>query len=169
MVLVEFIVVISLLIAFPVSLYIFARKKITWDGIKEMCSRYRYHFYLLFGVLLLKSLTFLFEKPLEPFAIDLTPTIYGFEGNSVFWVQHFFNNQILTAFLAVIYIGGFLFIVSFSFAMFAYLNNYKMASKLALLNLVLFMFMIPFYLFVIVFVPSYPKMFFPDAIQSSTA
>ncbi|MCK5024778.1 MAG: phosphatase PAP2 family protein, partial [Thermoplasmata archaeon] len=37
------------------------------------------------------------------------------------------------------------------------------ASKLALLNLVLIILTIPFYLFVVVYVPSYPKMFYPEA------
>ena len=65
--------------------------------------------------------------------------------------------------MAVVYIGSFLFIMTFSLALFAYLDKMKIASKMIFLYVVLFFLTIPFYLLVVVYVPSYPKMFYPGA------
>jgi len=160
---VDLLVIIQLIVAFPLGVYIFARKKMTLDGFKDMCDRYRYHLFILISIYLMKSVVFLLEQPLEKYATDYTPMIYGFEGNSIFWVQHYLESYPMTFFMAIIYIGSFLFIMTFSLALFSYLDMKKVASKLALLYLVLFFLTIPFYLFMIVYVPSYPKMFFPGA------
>ncbi|MDO9537249.1 MAG: phosphatase PAP2 family protein [Thermoplasmata archaeon] len=161
---IDILVIIQLIIAFPVGIYLFANKrKVTWEGIKDMCDKYRWHIFILIGIYLFKSFVFLFEAPFEKYAINFTPMIHEFEGNRIFWIQHALEHQWMTIFMAVIYIGSFLFIMTFSLALFSYLDKKKVASKLAFLNFVLFPLTIPFYLFVLVYVPSYPKMFYPGA------
>jgi membrane-associated phospholipid phosphatase len=112
----------------------------------------------------MKSVVFYFEETIENlFAINYTPMIHAFEGNSVFWVQHSLYHPAMTFLMAVVYIGSFLFIMTFSLALFAYLDRMKAASKLIFLYVVLFFLTVPFYLLVIVYTPSYPKMFYPGA------
>jgi len=157
-------VVVSLLASFPVGLYIFAGKKITWTGIEDMISRYRYHFFILISVGLMKSAMFYLEKPVETlWAINLTPMIHEFEGNRIFWFQHLLENSGMTVFMAIIYVFGFLFIMVFTLILFSYLDMKRVASRMMHLYLVVFLLMVPFYLFVIVYTPSYPKMFYPGA------
>jgi membrane-associated phospholipid phosphatase len=161
---VDLFVVIQLIIAFPIGVYLFAgKRKMTLKEFVEMCDLYRWHFFLLIGIYLLKSFVFMFEAPLEPYAIDFTPMIHEFEGNHIFWVQYYLESWPMTFFMAIIYIGSFLFIMTFSLALFSYVGERKVASKLALLNFVLFLLTVPFYLLVLVYVPSYPKMFYPGA------
>lgn len=161
---IDLIVLIGLLASLPVGIRIFGGKNMTWEGTRKMVSRYRYHIYLLIVVYLLKKFIFLVEIPFENYAsFNLTPAIYGLEGNTVFWIQHALESTAMTWFLSIVYIGGFLFIICFSLVLFAYHDKYVIASKLALLNLVLIIMIIPFYLFVIVYTPSYPKMFNPES------
>ncbi|MBA3045686.1 MAG: phosphatase PAP2 family protein [Candidatus Thermoplasmatota archaeon] len=160
---IDVLIIIQLVIAFPVGVYLFAGKKMTWAGFENMCDRYRYHFFILIGIYLLKSFVFLFEKPMEQYATNYTQMIYGFEGNSIFWVQNVLHSTPMTYFMAIIYISSFLFIMTFSMGLLSYMNMRKAASKLAFLYLVLLFLTIPFYLFVIVYVPSYPKMFYPGS------
>ena len=68
-----------------------------------------------------------------------------------------------TVFMIAVYVGSFMFIFTITFAMFAYIDKFKVASQLMFLNFILLLLSIPFYLFVIVYVPSYPKMFYPGA------
>lgn len=161
---IDIILAIGLLIAFPIGVYLFSRKIVTWEGIKDMANKYQYHFYLLVVVYLLKMFIFLLEGPAENLiSLDFTPAIYELEGNAVFWVQYNLQSTAMTWFMAFIYICSFLFIMTFSLGLFAYNNMYKVASKLALVNLILFLLAIPFILFLVVYVPSYPKMFYPEA------
>lgn len=161
---IDFLIVIGLLIAFPIGVFIFSGRKINWEELKNMADKYQYHFYLLIIVWLIKTFVFLLEGPIERIMeADFTPAIYEFEGSAVFWVQHYLYSVPMTWFMAFIYIGSFLFIMTFSLGLFAYNDMYKLSSKLALLNLTIFMLSIPFVLFVVVYVPSYPKMFFPEA------
>ena len=161
---IELLVAILLFAGVPAGIYIFARKKVTWEGIEDMFDRYRYHFFFLILISIMKSLFGFLEAPVEKlYAINFTPMVYEFEGNRIFWVQHTLHHPAMTFAMAVVYIGSFLFIMVFSVAFFAYLDYRKVASKLIYLNLVLFTLCIPFYLLVEVYVPSYPKMFYPEA------
>jgi len=161
---IDLLIAAQLLIAFPIGVYFFGGRKVTWEGTREMLDRYRYHWFLLVAIYLMKSVVFLFEEPIEQmFAIDYTPMIHAFEGNHIFWVQHYLHHPIMTFAMAVVYIGSFLFIMTFSLALFAYLDKMKIASKMIFLYVVLFFLTVPFYLLVVVYVPSYPKMFYPGA------
>jgi membrane-associated phospholipid phosphatase len=162
--LIDILVIIQLIVSFPVGIYLFGgKRKVTLAGFKDMCDYYRWHFILLIGIYFFKSIVFMFETQLEPYAIDFTPMVHEFEGNNIFWVQHYLESWPMTLFMAIIYIGSFLFIMVFTLALFSYLGERKVASKLALLYFVLFLLTIPLYLFMLVYVPSYPKMFYPGA------
>lgn len=161
---IDLLVTIQLLVAFPLGIYIFAGKKVTWEGIKDMMDKYRYHWFLLIAIHLMKTLVFYFEGTIEKlFAINYTPMVHALEGNHVFWVQHYLYSPAMTFSMAVVYIGSFLFIMTFSLALFTYLDRMKLASKLIFLYVVLFFLTVPFYLLVIVYTPSYPKMLYPGA------
>ena len=161
---IDLLIAASLLIAFPIGVYVFSGKKVTWDGTKNMAEKYKYHYFLLVAIYLMKSVVFVFEETIEQnFGIDYTPMIHAFEGNTVFWVQHGLYHPAMTFIMAIVYIGSFLFIITFSLVLFAYLDKMKIASKMIFLYVVLFFLAIPFYLLVVVYVPSYPKMFYPGA------
>jgi membrane-associated phospholipid phosphatase len=162
--LVDLSIVLFLLVSFPVAIYIFGGRRVTFGGIGRMCARYEYHFYLLFFILILKTIVFILEAPVESiFSMDLTPMIYDFESNSVFWIQKNLYHPWMTVAMIGIYIYAFIFIFVFSFVLFAYLDKFRHASNLILLNFILLLITIPCYFFVVVYVPSYPKMFYPGA------
>jgi membrane-associated phospholipid phosphatase len=161
---IDVLVGIQLLISFPVGVYLFGGKtKVTVRGFLAMCDRYRWHFLILIILYLFKSFVYIFEAYFEKYAIDFTPMVHEFEGNQIFWIQHSLESWPMTVFMAVIYLGSFLFIMIFTLALFSYLNMRKAASKIAFMYLVLMALSVPFYLFVLVYVPSYPKMFYPGA------
>ncbi len=161
---IDILVIIQLIITFPIGIYLFGGKtKVTLNGFKDMCDYYRWHFFILIGIYLMKSVVFLFEAPMEKYATDYTMMIYGLEGNTIFWFQHSLESFGMTFAMAIVYIGSFLFIMVFTLALLSYMDMRKAASKMALLYLVLFFLTIPFYLYVMVYVPSYPKMFYPGA------
>lgn len=162
--LIDVIIVAYLFLAFFIGMRAFASKKVTKEGLIKMADRYRYHFFLLILVFIIKTIVFYLEGPVEEMlSIDFTPMIYELEGHRVYFIQKALYNDGMTLAMVLVYIGSLFFIITFSFSMFAYLNRYKTASDLALLNLVLLILTIPFYLLVVVYVPSYPKMFYPGA------
>ena len=162
--LIDLIIVIYLIVAFFIGMRAFASTKVTKEGLKKMASRYRYHFYILILVFAIKTIVFYLEAPVEAMlSIDFTPMVFNLEGYRVLLIQRALMNDSVTIFMAMIYVGSLFFMITFSFSMFAYLDRYKTASDLALLNLVLLILTIPFYLLVVVYVPSYPKMFYPGA------
>ncbi|MFO7618427.1 MAG: phosphatase PAP2 family protein [Thermoplasmata archaeon] len=161
---VDIIVIIQLIVTFPIGIYVFGGKtKVTLSGFKDMCDYYRWHFFILIAMYLMKTFSFYLEGPMEKYATDYTQMIYGLEGNTIFWFQHYLQSFPMTLAMAAVYIGSFLFIMVFTFAFLSYLNMKKAASKVAMLYLVLFFLTLPFYLFMIVYVPSYPKMLYPGA------
>ena len=155
---------IYLIIAFLIGIKVFTKKKITLKGLYDMGCKYQYHFYILISIMIIKVFIDWAEDPVEMMLnIDFTPLIYNLEGHRVYYIQQTLLNDSLTTFFALIYIGSFMFIMTFSFSMFAYLDKYKIASQLALLNIVLLILTIPFYLLVVVYVPSYPRMLYPGS------
>ena len=161
---IDALVISFLLITFPIGVRVFAGKRVTFRGLYNMLSRYDVHFFLIILIFALKSVLLYFEGPVEGyFSIDFTRMFHDVEGNHVFWIQHNLYHPWLTAALVTVYIGSFLFIYLFSFALFAYIDRIKIASNIITLHLVLFLLTIPFYLFFVVYVPSYPKMLYPGA------
>ncbi len=161
---IDTVLTIYLIIAFLVGIKIFTKKKLTFTSLYNMACRYQYHFYILFTIMIIRVFVDWAEDPIELILnIDFTPLIYDLEGHRVYYIQKALLNDNFTTFMALIYIGSFMFIMTFSFSMFAYVDKYKIASQLALLNIVLLLMAIPFQLLVIVYVPSYPKMFYPGA------
>lgn len=164
--LIDLMVVLQILIGYPIGVYLFAGKKITYDGTSDMLDKYAWHFLLIVAIYLMKSVVFLLEAPVEQmFAINFTPMIFEFEGNSVFWVQHYLDFPGMTTLMGIVYIGSFLFIMVFTIILFAYVDMRRVASRLIYLYIVLFFLTIPFYLLVEVYTPSYPKMFYPGALS----
>ncbi len=153
-----------LVISFPIGVYAFGRERVTWKGIKKMCGKYEYHFYLLILFFVVKTFVLYLEEPVEGiFAMDFTPMIHDVENNNVLWFQRALLHPWMTVSMITVYVGSFMFIFVFSFELFAYLGRFKIASDLMFLNWVLLFLTIPFYLLVIVYVPSYPKMFYPGS------
>ncbi len=161
--LVDILLFAALMIACPIGVYIFGGVRVTWEGIRDRVDRYRYHMLIVITVGAMKSALLYIEARTERYAVDFTPMFHEFEGNRIFWVQHTLESQAMTVFMAIIYLGSFLFIMVFSMALFCYLGRTKAASKLGFLYLALFFLTVPIYLFMMVYVPSYPKMFHPGA------
>jgi membrane-associated phospholipid phosphatase len=162
--LVDIIIVSFLLLSFPVAMLIFGKKRVTIKGVIEMLVKYEYHFYLLIFIFILKSFILYLETPVENiFSMNFTQMIHDVEGNKVLWIQRGLYHPWMTVSMVAIYVGSFMFIYTFSLALLAYLNRFKQACNLIFLYLIMLILSIPFYLFVIVYVPSYPKMFYPGA------
>ncbi|MCK5038549.1 MAG: phosphatase PAP2 family protein, partial [Thermoplasmata archaeon] len=161
---IDFALTVYLILAFLIGIKVFTKAKITLQGLYDMGTKYQYHFYIIIIIMLLKIVIDWAEDPIELMInIDFTPLMYSLEGHRVYYIQRALLNDHLTLFLSLIYIGSFMFIMTFSFSMFAYLDKRKIASDLALLNIILLFLTIPFYFLVVVYVPSYPKMLYPGA------
>jgi membrane-associated phospholipid phosphatase len=161
---IDIILVVYLLASFPVGVYAFARQKVKWSGLEDMVSKYRWHFMMLGGLFLLKTLIMSFETTVEgSFGYDATGLIHTIEGDAVLAVQTAFLNEAMTIAMGVVYIGSFLFVYVFSILLFSYANKFKTVSQLMFMNLVLLVISIPFYFFLIVYVTSWPLVNEPNA------
>ncbi|MFH0816729.1 MAG: phosphatase PAP2 family protein [Methanobacteriota archaeon] len=156
--------VVYLLASFPIGVWAFAGKKVSWDGLRGTCDKYRWHIAMLIGLFALKSLIMSMEGAVEgAFAWDATSLIHSVEGDAALQVQKTLLSDWMTVAMGLVYIGSFLFIYVFSVLLFAYSDNFKAAGSLMFMNLVLLLLSIPFYFLMIVKVTSWPLMFEPGA------
>jgi membrane-associated phospholipid phosphatase len=153
-------IVVFLLTSFPVGVWVFARKKVDWEGIKHTCDKYRWHIAMLFGLFILKTLIMSMESTVEgAYGWDATPLIHAIEGDAVLQVQKALLNDWMTLAMGIVYIGSFLFVYVFTFLLFAYSDKFKIAGSLMFMYLALLLMSIPFYFLMIVNVTSWPLMF----------
>jgi hypothetical protein len=131
-------IVVFLLTSFPVGVWVFARKKVDWEGIKHTCDKYRWHIAMLFGLFILKTLIMSMESTVEgAYGWDATPLIHAIEGDAVLQVQKALLNDWMTLAMGIVYIGSFLFVYVFTFLLFAYSDKFKIAGSLMFMYLAL--------------------------------
>jgi len=150
---------IFLFIMMPPGIHIFTKRQMSYKGMYWMISRYKWHMMVIWGIYGLKNLLDLLNDPIRDlYQLDYTGLIYAVEGNAALHLQNALLNPYLTAFFVIIYTLGFIFVFNFSFFLFAYVNEKSIAGKLVFINLIITFMTVFFYLFVPVFVTSWPAM-----------
>lgn len=78
---------------------------------------------------------------------DFTPSIYKFEGDIVYWIQHFFKNDILTSLLTFFYVVVFTSLLVASLFIYTHSKNKTLFYALCYAMMINYMVAIPFYFF----------------------
>jgi len=117
------------------------------------------HFLALFMILLVNK----FEQRIAKGLIkdDFTPAIHQWEGNIVYYLQHFFTNEILTYLLTFFYIIVFPTLMVTSFIIYLNINDSKSFYGFIYGLMLNYLIAIPFYLFF----PVYEVWYFDSHIK----
>jgi len=78
---------------------------------------------------------------------DFTYLIYSLEGDLVLWIQQAFYHPWLTEVLNYNYLFGYIFLTYFSFILTAYAGHERLATRMVLNVLIVYVLAIPFYVF----------------------
>ncbi len=153
------IVFLLILATLPPGLYIFSNRRLRLKTFSAIFVNYRWHILVIFAIYAMKSIADLLNDPLrDSLHLDFTPVVYAIEGDATLHVQNLLMNNGLTIFLAVAYTLGFLFVFNFSFVLYAYEDDRCLVNKIVFVNLVLTVMSLVFFLFIPVFVTSWPAM-----------
>lgn len=113
---------------------IFSKKILIW------------HFFALLVVLILNKIQQTIEKEMKGVG-DFTPWVYSVEGNSVYYIQHFFQNDVLTFVLTYFYIIVFTAMMIVSFIIYHAYQEDRSFYALFYGIMINYLIAIPFYLF----------------------
>ncbi|MEW9668412.1 phosphatase PAP2 family protein [Ammoniphilus sp. 3BR4] len=105
-----------------------------------------WHFLALLVVLVLNKIQQIIEKEMKGVG-DFTPWVYGIEGNIVLYIQHFFQNDVLTYVLTYFYIIVFTALMFVSFIVYHAYQEDKSFYALFYGIMINYLIAIPFYLF----------------------
>lgn len=151
-----FLLIISMI---PPGLFLFSRRKLSGKAFISMFVNYKWHILVILAIFALKSFADIVNDPIrDGLQVDFTPVIYSIEGDAALHIQNVLLNNGLTIVLAVVYTFGFLFAFNFSFVLYAYEDDQRTASRMVFVNLLLTLMSLAFFLFVPVFVTSWPAM-----------
>jgi Ca2+/Na+ antiporter len=153
------VVFLLLLATLPPGLYLFSNRKLSFQAFGNTLVRYKWHILVIFGIYGLKSIADRVNDSLrDSLQLDFTSVVYAIEGDTVLHIQNALLNDNLTIFLAAVYTLGFLFVANFSFILSSYDDDRHTANKMVFVNLVLTCMSLIFFLFIPVFVTSWPAM-----------
>lgn len=155
----SFAVFLLILSTIPPGLFLFSRRKPGIKAFSSMLLNYRWHILVIVAIFALKSFADIVNDPIrDSLQVDFTPVIYSLEGDAALHIQNLLLNNDLTLFLAIVYTFGFLFAFNFSFVLYAYEDDRRTAGRMVFVNLLLTLMSLAFFLFIPVFVTSWPAM-----------
>ena len=155
----SFAVFLLILSMIPPGLFLFSRKRPGVEAFISMLHNYKWHILVIVAIFALKSFADIVNDPIrDGLHVDFTPVIYSIEGDAALYIQNVLLNNGLTIFLAGVYTFGFLFAFNFSFVMYAYEDDRRTAGRMVFVNLLLTLMSLAFFLFIPVFVTSWPAM-----------
>jgi len=108
--------------------------------------KYLFHLAAMICILFFNKIQLYVEKQIKN-PDDFTPSIYKFEGDTVAWIQHFFENSFLTSILTFFYVIVFTSLLVASLAIYTYSKNKTLFYALCYAMMINYMVAIPFYFF----------------------
>lgn len=122
--------------------------KITLPTFVDFFRRYWIHILIVFVIYNSKDILDQLDRILiANTGLDMTPLIYGIEGDLVLEVQQLFEAKWLTVALTHFYVSGFMFICYVSIFYFAFFDDRWIADRMTLSIAWVYILAIPFYLF----------------------
>ena len=122
--------------------------KITLPTFVDFFRRYWIHILIVFIIYNSKDLLDQLDRIIiANTGLDMTPLIYGLEGDLVLEVQQLFEAKWLTVALTHFYVAGFMFICYVSIFYFAFFDDRWIADRMTLTIAWVYILAIPFYLF----------------------
>ena len=122
--------------------------KITLPTFVDFFRRYWIHILIVFIIYNSKDLLDQLDRIIiANTGLDMTPFIYGLEGDLVLEVQQLFEAKWLTVALTHFYVAGFMFICYVSIFYFAFFDDRWIADRMTLTIAWVYILAIPFYLF----------------------
>lgn len=122
--------------------------KITLPTFVDFFRRYWIHILIVFIIYNSKDLLDQLDRIIiANTGLDMTPLIYGLEGDLVLEVQQLFEAKWLTVALTHFYVAGFMFICYASIFYFAFFDDRWIADRMTLSIAWVYILAIPFYLF----------------------
>jgi len=122
--------------------------KITLPTFVDFFRRYWIHISIVFIIYNSKDLLDQLDRIIiANTGLDMTPFIYGIEGDLVLEVQQLFEAKWLTVALTHFYVSGFMFICYVSIFYFAFFDDRWIADRMTLSIAWVYILAIPFYLF----------------------
>ncbi len=122
--------------------------KITLPTFVDFFRRYWIHISIVFIIYNSKDLLDQLDRIIiANTGLDMTPFIYGLEGDLVLEVQQLFEAKWLTVVLTHFYVAGFMFICYVSVFYFAFFDDRWIADRMTLSIAWVYILAIPFYLF----------------------
>tara|TARA_B110000444_G_scaffold48486_1_gene44314 strand:+ start:14989 stop:17076 length:2088 start_codon:yes stop_codon:yes gene_type:complete len=122
--------------------------KITLPTFVDFFRRYWIHILIVFVIYNSKDILDQLDRIIiANTGLDMTPLIYGIEGDLVLEVQKLFEAKWLTVALTHFYVSGFMFICYVSIFYFAFFDDRWIADRMTLSIAWVYILAIPFYLF----------------------
>jgi len=122
--------------------------KITLPTFVDLFRRYWIHLLMVFIIYNSKDILDQLDRIIiANTGLDMTPFIYGLEGDLVLEVQQMFEAKWLTVALTHFYVSGFMFICYVSVFYFAFFDDRWIADRMTLSIAWVYILAIPFYLF----------------------
>ena len=122
--------------------------KITLPTFVDFFRRYWIHILIVFIIYNSKDILDQLDRIIiANTGLDMTPLIYGIEGDLVLEVQQLFEAKWLTVALTHFYVSGFMFICYVSIFYFAFFDDRWIADRMTLSIAWVYILAIPFYLF----------------------
>ncbi len=136
-----------ILFYFGAKIFIPDKVPLSWNRVEEMVLKYKIYMFALVMVFLLNTVQNRFLSDLgEAFGIDLTPLVYGVEGNLALLTQYFIN-PILTGYLFFVYVFIYIFLIIFSISFYIYCDDLKNVKATVLAYFINYMVALPFFIF----------------------
>jgi membrane-associated phospholipid phosphatase len=116
--------------------------------VQEIFSSRKYllHLVAMICILFINKIQLYIEQQIKN-PDDFTPSIYKFEGDIVAWIQHFFQNDILTSLLTFFYVVVFPSLLVASLFIYTHSKNKTLFYALFYAMMINYLVAIPFYFF----------------------
>ncbi len=140
----------SVIASTPLALWVFAARHWGggfWHNLRRVAQDYRWHWALFFAILIEKNWVDSLNDPLRGVFGDKTWLLYHIEGGTTYGLQRALENDLLTAFLNVHYLWGYVFLNYFTVILWAYRDDRELANLAALNYSIIYILAIPFYIF----------------------
>jgi membrane-associated phospholipid phosphatase len=145
----RFLLFVSLAIS-PLAIIVFRPHRVGrgfWRSLGRMLRDYWPQLGVIGFLYTTKSYVDTLNDPIRGVFGDFTYLVHGIEGEFVLWVQEVFFHPWLTEVLNYNYLFGYIFLTYFSYILVTYAGHDRLATRMVLNVLIIYVLAIPFYVF----------------------